>query len=160
MKGANRIFFGDYMNPGADPKYYEEIEDHSKIQITIEDYLSDYNTISTTPMPLVLFLDAIEHVSRILRVLRQPSGHVLALGMGGSGRQSLTRLATYISEYEIMQPEIAKGYGMTEWRTHLKEALMHAGLKNKPIVFLFSDVQIVWENMLEDINNILNSGEL
>jgi dynein heavy chain len=159
-KGTNRIFFGDYIIPGADPKLYEEIVDHPKMIQTIEDYLNDYNTISKSPMHLVLFLDAVEHVSRITRVLRQPSGNVLALGVGGSGRQSLTRLATSISEYDLVQPEIAKGYGVFEWREDLKKCLLHAGLKNKPITFLFSDVQIVWEEMLEDINNILNSADL
>ena len=37
---------------------------------------------------------------------------------------------------------------------------MNAGAKNLPTVFLFSDTQIVAELFLEDINNILNSGEV
>lgn len=35
----------------------------------IEGYLEDYNSTSTSPMKLVLFLDAIEHVSRICRLV-------------------------------------------------------------------------------------------
>jgi len=54
-------------------------------------------------MNLVLFLDAIEHTSRICRVIRLPLGNVLLLGVGGSGRQSLTKFATFVEGYEIFQ---------------------------------------------------------
>eukprot|EP01031_Cornospumella_fuschlensis_P045467 gene45467-55641_t len=37
---------------------------------------------------------------------------------------------------------------------------MTAGARNLSTVFLFSDTQIVTETFLEDINNILNSGEV
>ena len=67
-----RLLYGDYMIPGADPKLYEEVKDLVALVPTIEEYLSDYNAESKTPMKLVMFLDAIEHVSRISRVLRQP----------------------------------------------------------------------------------------
>ena len=63
---------------------------------TIEEYLEDYNQVSTAQMKLVLFLDAVRHVTRISRIIRQPLGNALLLGVGGSGRQSLTRLACHM----------------------------------------------------------------
>ena len=62
----------------------------------LEEYLEDYNQINTAQMKLVLFSDAVRHVARISRVIRQPLGNALLLGMGGSGRQSLTRLAAHV----------------------------------------------------------------
>jgi len=38
--------------------------------------------------------------------------------------------------------------------------LMQAGVDDKPTVFLFSDTQIVTESFVEDINGILNTGEV
>eukprot|EP00879_Flechtneria_rotunda_P031829 GHRR01034829.1.p1 GENE.GHRR01034829.1~~GHRR01034829.1.p1 ORF type:complete len:102 (-),score=27.64 GHRR01034829.1:390-695(-) len=93
-----------------------QVQDVPGLIKLIESYLEDYNSTSTRPMKLVLFLDAIEHVSRICRIIRQPLGNALLLGVGGSGRQSLARLAAFMCDYELFQIEIAKGYGNTEWR--------------------------------------------
>eukprot|EP01018_Ginkgo_biloba_P007241 Gb_31253 [translate_table: standard] len=110
-------------------------------------------------MKLVMFLDAIEHTSRICRVIRLPLGNALLLGVGGSGRQSLTKLATFMEDFELFQIEITKGYGNNEWRDDLRRMLLKAGTDDKETTFLFSDTQILMESFLEDINNILNSGE-
>ncbi|KAM4652007.1 dynein axonemal heavy chain 1 [Discoglossus pictus] len=154
------VLFGDFMNPGSDARLYELIEDRQKLHRVIEEYMEDFNQISTAKMKLVLFLDAIQHICRISRVLRQPLGNALLLGVGGSGRQSLTKLASHMAEYECFQIELSKNYGMSEWREDIKGILLKAGLQNAPITFLFTDTQIKNEAFLEDINNILNSGDV
>ncbi|AWP03287.1 putative dynein heavy chain 1 axonemal [Scophthalmus maximus] len=154
------VVYGDFMIPGADKRVYTHIEDKDKLAKVMEEYMDDYNQISTTKMKLVLFMDAIEHVCRISRILRQPLGNALLLGVGGSGRQSLTKLASHMSEYECFQIELAKNYGQTEWREDIKGIMLKAGLQNQQITFLFVDTQIKSESFLEDINNILNSGDV
>jgi len=154
------LLYGDFMIPGADPRTYAEISDMDDLKHRVEDYLAEHNSESKSPMPLVMFNDALEHVSRIARVIRQPQGNALLLGVGGSGRQSMTRLATYISGYRLFSVTITKGYGQVEWRDDLRQCLLAAGIKNQPIVFLFSDAQVVMESMVEDLNNILNAGDV
>eukprot|EP00026_Physarum_polycephalum_P000043 Phypoly_transcript_00043.p1 GENE.Phypoly_transcript_00043~~Phypoly_transcript_00043.p1 ORF type:complete len:2765 (+),score=358.08 Phypoly_transcript_00043:606-8297(+) len=156
----NRLIYGDFIVPNADPKVYTEMDDMPRLTHAIESYLEYYNATTEATMKLVMFEDAIEHVARICRIIRQPGGNALLLGMGGSGRQSLTRLAASIAEYEAFQIEITKKYAVTEWREDVKKVLRTAGLDGKPIVFLFSDTQIKDEIFLEDINNILNSGDV
>ena len=157
---GERLVFGDYLVPGAEPRQYQRVRDMNELRRVVEEALDDYNSVTNAPMKLVMFLDAIEHVSRVCRVIRLPLGNALLLGVGGSGRQSLTRLAAALEEFELFQIEVAKGYGKNEWRDDLRKVLLMAGAEGKDVVFLFTDTQIVQENFLEDINNILNSGEV
>jgi len=59
-------------------------------------------------MNLVFFNDAILHLLRTCRILRQPRGNGLFIGVGGSGKQSLVRLASHIYKYICKQIEISK----------------------------------------------------
>uniref|UniRef100_A0A452IS51 Uncharacterized protein n=1 Tax=Gopherus agassizii TaxID=38772 RepID=A0A452IS51_9SAUR len=154
------VLFGDFMMPGADVKIYELIDDQEKLMRVIEEYMEEYNQINTTKMKLVLFMDAMQHICRISRILRQALGNALLLGVGGSGRESLTRLASHMADYECFQIELSKNYGMGEWREDVKKIMLKAGLQRLPITFLFTDSQIKSESFLEDVNNVLNSGDI
>lgn len=122
------LIYGDFMIPAADLKCYLEIKDTRKVVKVVEEYMEDYNnTGASQPMKLVLFLDAIEHIVRICRIIRAPFGHALLLGVGGSGRQSLTRLATFMQDYQIFQIQVSKNYAAKEWKEDLKRVLMQCG---------------------------------
>ena len=126
----------------------------------MEEYLEDYNQQTTKPMNLVLFDSAIEHIARISRIINQPYGNALLVGVGGSGRKSLTTLAVHIAGFDLFTIEITKSYGMQDWREDIKAMMNKAGVLNKGTVFMIDDMQIVKEAFLEDINGILNTGEV
>lgn len=112
-------------------------------------------------MNLVLFVSAIEHIVKIHRIITTEYGHALLVGVGGSGRKSLTELATFIANYDIFCIEISKNYDFNAWRDDMKEKLfLGCGVDMKQTVFLFSDTQITNEVFVEDVNNILNIGEI
>ncbi|XP_053995639.1 dynein axonemal heavy chain 1-like [Hylaeus anthracinus] len=151
------LFYGDFCGTSRE---YEQITDGKKMEKILDEFLEDYNATTTSPMNLVLFQDAIDHICRINRVLRQPRGNALLLGMGGSGRQSLTRLATHMQDYNCFQIELSGTYTSNDWRDDIKNTLMKAGVQNQLMVFLFSDTQIKDDSMLEDLNSILNNGDV
>lgn len=112
---------------------------------------------SSKEMKLVFFMDAIEHVSRwvdcfctiliaslyrIARMIRQPRGNALLVGVGGTGKQSLTRLAAHICSYNCFQIEITRGYNYDSFHDNLKELYQIAGIDGKDTVFLFTDTQV------------------
>lgn len=49
---------------------------------------------------------------------------------------------------------------MNDWRDDLKTCLMKCGLEEKVQTFLLEDSQVTHEAMMEDINNVLNYGDL
>ncbi|XP_062444589.1 dynein axonemal heavy chain 3 [Rhea pennata] len=154
------LFFGDYLKPDSNVKVYDEITNLKQLTTVMEYYLEEYNNVSKAPMSLVMFKFAIEHISRICRVLKQDNGHLLLVGIGGSGRQSATKLATYMNTFELFQIEITKSYGINEWKEDIKRVLLKAGVANKNVSFLFCDNQIKDEAFVEDINMLLNTGDV
>uniref|UniRef100_G1NZY7 Dynein axonemal heavy chain 2 n=1 Tax=Myotis lucifugus TaxID=59463 RepID=G1NZY7_MYOLU len=150
--------FGDFLR---EPKVYEDLTDLTVLKTAMETALKEYNlSPSVVPMNLVLFREAIEHITRIVRVIGQPRGNMLLVGIGGSGRQSLARLASSICEYITFQIEVNKHYRKQEFREDIKRLYRQTGVELKATSFLFVDTQIADESFLEDINNILSSGEV
>eukprot|EP00770_Monocercomonoides_exilis_P008083 MONOS_8041.1-p1 / transcript=MONOS_8041.1 / gene=MONOS_8041 / organism=Monocercomonoides_exilis_PA203 / gene_product=dynein haevy chain 9, inner dynein arm 5 / transcript_product=dynein haevy chain 9, inner dynein arm 5 / location=Mono_scaffold00292:32264-47119(-) / protein_length=4951 / sequence_SO=supercontig / SO=protein_coding / is_pseudo=false len=146
------------------PRPYEEIGDIKQLQNVLQSALAEYNTMIASrkqkEADLVFFEEAVEHVARLTRILRQSGGHALLVGVGGCGKQSLARLAAFISGCGCFEISLTKNYGHNEFREDLRKLYMQSGAEGKSIVFLLSDMQIVSEAFLEDVNCILSSGEV
>merc|ERR1712154_32574 len=109
-------------------------------------------------MTLVLFTDAVKHLMRICRILAMPRGNLLFVGVGGSGRQSLTKLATYICRYELCQIQLTRNYKTADLLEDIKQMLILCGKEGKKVTFLVCDSDIVHEDFLEYINMMLATG--
>lgn len=113
----NPLLFGDFLtaNPTdetfVDPKLYEDCGTFETVKKKFDWLLQEYNyDENNMEMNLVLFDDALSHITKIYRIIRFPLGHALLVGFGGSGKQSLTKLALFTARYKLFSITLTRGY--------------------------------------------------
>ena len=146
----------------AAPMTYEPVDGMDILRQRLHIRMCTYNEAGenkTRKLSLVLFDAAIKHVSRITRVLSTKRGNVLLVGVGGSGKQSLTRLSASIHGYRTFQITVTKSYGVNQLFDDVREQYTYAGTKGE-VCFIFTDNEIKSEAFLEYINGFLSSGEI
>ena len=142
------------------PKVYEFYSDIVAIRERVAFYMSQYNEqFRRGQLDLVLFDFALQHMMRRSRIIRSERGNALLVGVGGSGKQSLTRLASFIAGYQTFQIVITKMYNVNNLMDDLKILYRKAAFES-PVTFLFTDNEVKEEGFLEYLNMILCSGEV
>lgn len=142
-------------------KLYEPVPALGPFRQRVDNFLHDYNRQQgVKKMDLVLFTDALEHMLRISRILGMPRGNALLVGVGGSGRQSLTRLAAYIAKHEIFQIKLSRSYKIVDFLDDIRTMYEAVGKDGKKVTWIFTDFEIIKEEFLEYVNAILSTGEV
>ncbi|OWR51670.1 putative dynein beta chain ciliary [Danaus plexippus plexippus] len=162
QENIKKMMFGCYLDTDSveGERRYEEIPTKETFLNVAIAMLTEYNAMHKAKMTIVLFDYALEHLSKICRLLSMPSGNALLVGVGGSGRQSLTRLASTILGQQVYQPEITKSYSVKDWHDDIKLVLRESGGLNKDTTFLFTENQIKEEVFIQNLDSLLNSGEV
>ncbi|XP_049715503.1 dynein axonemal heavy chain 9 isoform X4 [Elephas maximus indicus] len=154
----NLNMYCHFANGIGEPKYMP-VQSWELLTQTLVEALENHNEVNTV-MDLVLFEDAMRHICHINRILESPRGNALLVGVGGSGKQSLTRLAAFISSMDVFQITLRKGYHIPDFKVDLAGLCLKAGVKNLSTVFLMTDAQVADERFLVLINDLLASGEI
>jgi len=139
-----------HFTAGIGDSKYMPVTDYADLCKLLKEALDNHNELNAA-MNLVLFEDAVSHVLRINRILEGPRGNALLIGVGGSGKQSLSRLAAFISGLEVFQITLKKGYDLFDLKTDLATLYQKTGTKNIGIVFLMTDAQV--SNRLVNLSN-------
>ena len=139
---------------------YKDVGTYEDVKITFQKALDSCGRKEgpNKKMNLVFFHDALEHATRIHRVLRQERGHMLLIGDGGFGKQSLAKLAAAAAGCSVFEITLTRGYDENSFREDLKRLFTRVGVDNEKVVFLFTDNHVANESFLEHINSILTSG--
>ncbi|CAL8284422.1 unnamed protein product [Lota lota] len=148
-----------YFSEGARQTAYAPIKNVQSLNNILHDALTHYNEVYGV-MSLVLFEDAMSHICRINRILGSWRRSALLIGVFGTGKKSLTRLAASLSNLEVFQISSRRGYGVPDLKTDLAALCMKAGVKNVGSVLLMADDQVIKDEFLALISDLLVSGEI
>lgn len=162
LECANRIIFGSYFHNDVESgdQRYEEIPSWTKYTEIVHGHLDEYNATHKIKLNIVFFTYALQHLNRICRIISIPGGSGLLIGLGDSGRKSLTQIAAFICKQTVYQPNVSKGYDFQCWREDVKKVLRASGGTGNNAIFLLSDNEIVEERFLTDVECLLSLGEV
>lgn len=155
------LMFGNFMEPDAENKTYDEIEDWTKLEKIINYYLNEYNSSAIIPMSLTLFKYSIEHITRVSRALQLPQGHLIAVGYGDSGRKTAIKLAACMAAAQLFQFNFKESYSTTDWKDDMKKVLLAAGLSAHSTILMYPDPNIKSAmDFMSDIVTVMDNSEL
>ena len=148
-------FVGGYLD-----NVYDMAAKLSDVRDKANQALSEYND-QFTRMDLVLFEDAVKHVCRITRIISQPSGHANLVGVGGSGKQSLSKLSSFICQYNVYGITISSDYKLNSFKEDLQKMFNTTGMSDDAgLLFILTEGQIIDEKFMVLVNDLLSSGDI
>ena len=110
------------------PFVYEACADIPSIKKRVNQRLEEFNEANPAKkMNLVIFDDALFHLLRMTRILNSKSGNILLVGVGGSGKQSLTKLAAYLGKHFQFQILLSKSYSLNSMLDDIKTLYEKSG---------------------------------
>jgi len=136
---------------------YLPIKGMEHLKGVLEAKLEEYNE-AIASMNLVLFDQAMEHITRIGRIIDLPAGSALLVGVGGSGKQSLAKLTSFILGYDIARIVVTSSYKLADLKTDIQNMFTKAGAQGNALLFILTDAQITDDKFLVYINDLLSSG--
>lgn len=127
-----------------EPKVYELVRSWKLLKRRITQEVSCHNSQCHTNdfLDIVLFHDAIIHLVRICRILGIPRCNALLIGVGGSGRRSLARLAAFMCAYRVGRLQSAEESGLSGFFDDLKLLIKQAGYLDQKIVLIVGETEL------------------
>ena len=112
------------------------------------------------PGVLVLFDDALRHILKVSRVLESDRRSVMLVGVGGSGKKSLAKVAAAVAGACFVHTPKGPAYGVSNFLDDLGTGFKRSGIKGEPVCFLMSDADVCDAVFLDYVNQQLSTGRI
>src|SRR4051812_46246470 len=147
------ILYSNWLTKDYMPVEREELRQYVKARLKVfyEEELD---------VPLVLFNDVLDHVLRIDRVFRQMQGHLLLIGVCGSGKTTLSRFCAWMNGLSVFQIKAHNKYTGEDFDEDLRIVLRRAGCKGEKICFIMDESNVLDSGFLERMNTLLANAEV
>lgn len=161
------ILYSNWTSKDYLPVDREELREYTKARLRVfyEEELD---------VPLVLFNDVLDHVLRIDRVFRQVQGHLLLIGVSGSGKvrssircacadspqTTLSRFVAWMNGLTVFQIKVHNKYSAEDFDEDLRTVLRRAGCKGEKIAFILDESNVLDSAFLERMNTLLANAEV
>jgi hypothetical protein len=113
---------------------YKEVTDRDGWVLGMEGLLAAHNLECENPLRIVLFPEAVDHLSRLLRALRSSGAQALLIGPPRSGKRSLLRLAAFVLGFDHFEIGGEPAKGAADWREQIGKAVERAALGDRGVV--------------------------
>ncbi|PVU91581.1 hypothetical protein BB561_004323 [Smittium simulii] len=147
------ILFSNWLSRNYIPVDRIELREHVKARLKV--FYDEELDVS-----LVLFNDVLDHVLRIDRIMRQPQGHALLVGVSGSGKTTLTRFVAWMNGLSVFQVKAHSRYTAADFDEDLRIVLRRAGTRGERICFIFDESNVLQPSFLERMNTLLANSEI
>ena len=109
---------------------------------------------------LVFFDDALHHVLKVTRVLESDRRSVMLVGVGGSGKKSIAKVAATVAGVSLLHSTKGPTYGVSNFLDDLGSGFKRSGIKGESVCFLMSDADVCDSVFLDFVNQQLTTGRI
>ncbi len=141
-------------------RIYEQCNEIERVRARLLDLMKAHNAIPANRgvvLNLVLFDDAIHHIVKMTRLLALERGNALVVGVGGSGKQSLARMAAFVARCSCCSIRAAPGYTVNSFVEDIKRLFKDTGVDGKSTALLMTENDLKDDSFMEIMNSMLTT---
>ncbi|CAH0562483.1 unnamed protein product [Brassicogethes aeneus] len=161
MSSLNNLLFGFSDEKDNDNNHkYDEIINVATLLDIVNNVLVEYNNANKFKLDINVFEDSLIRLLKLNRVLKTNPGNALLLGISGSSRLSLSKLASFMCNIKVIQPKITSSYNLNDWNNDVKAALRETGGFGNQVLFIVREYDLLDDQYFDNINYLLKESEI